>query len=436
MGIPILLLGQGVGRAKQARKRKMILLSHPFGNAFSRALLTSLQEAGKLESFHTSLSFPDNGWLITAVPGTLRRQLRRRTYNVPGSKIVSYPFLEAVRLTTQKLGLAALTAQDSGWASFDAVSRNQDQAVARYVLRKKSSLTGVYCYEDAAYHTFQAAKECGLKCYYELPIAYCDTVQKLLRQEAERLPEWSGTLGAIEDSVEKLSRKAEELRLADLVICPSRFVYDSLPESIRAGKECIVSEFGSPPVKDAERKASAKADLPLRVLFAGAMTQRKGLADLFAAMKRLEGSDIELVVMGSPIEKIDFYRSQFPSFIHEPPRPHKEVLTLMKSCDLLVLPSIVEGRALVQQEAMMCGLPIIVTRNAGGEDLVEEGKTGFLVPIRSPEAIAEKISWIASNRDCLSELSSAARQKAAEVTWENYCRKILDAITRLSSGNA
>ena len=50
----------------------------------------------------------------------------------------------------------------------------------------------------------------------------------------------------------------------------------------------------------------------------------------------------------------------------------------MKEHDALVLPSIVEGRALVQQEALSCGLPIIVTPNTGGEDLIEEGTTGYL----------------------------------------------------------
>ena len=59
----------------------------------------------------------------------------------------------------------------------------------------------------------------------------------------------------------------------------------------------------------------------------------------------------------------------------------------MMEHDALVLPSIVEGRALVQQEALSCGLPIIVTPNAGGEDLVEEGKTGHIIPIRSPQSI-------------------------------------------------
>jgi glycosyltransferase involved in cell wall biosynthesis len=94
----------------------------------------------------------------------------------------------------------------------------------------------------------------------------------------------------------------------------------------------------------------------------------------------------------------------------------------------LVLPSIVEGRALVQQEAMACGLPLIVTRNAGGEDLIVEGKTGFLVPTGAPAAIAEKIVWFLQHRPQLPAMSAAARAKAAELTWPEYGEKILHAI--------
>jgi glycosyltransferase involved in cell wall biosynthesis len=100
----------------------------------------------------------------------------------------------------------------------------------------------------------------------------------------------------------------------------------------------------------------------------------------------------------------------------------------MLSCDVLILPSIVEGRALVQQEAMACGLPLIVTRNAGGEDLIVEGETGFLVPAGSPAAIAEKIEWFLENRGKLPGMRTAVRAKAAELTWPAYGDKILHAI--------
>jgi glycosyltransferase involved in cell wall biosynthesis len=103
----------------------------------------------------------------------------------------------------------------------------------------------------------------------------------------------------------------------------------------------------------------------------------------------------------------------------------------MQTCDLLVLPSIVEGRALVQQEAMACGLPVITTRNAGADDLIVDGETGFLVPIRSPEAIAQRLHWFASNRSRLSGMGIAAQNRARELTWPGYGEKIVTAIREL-----
>jgi glycosyltransferase involved in cell wall biosynthesis len=136
--------------------------------------------------------------------------------------------------------------------------------------------------------------------------------------------------------------------------------------------------------------------------------------------------------MGSLLRPLAWYREQFRGFTYEPPRPHPDVLRLMRTCDVLVLPSIVEGRALVQQEAMACGLPLIATRNAGGDDLIREGETGFLVPIRAPEAIAEKINWFATNRASLSGMAIAAQRRAGELTWHGYGEKVLAAVRSLT----
>ena len=218
-----------------------------------------------------------------------------------------------------------------------------------------------------------------------------------------------------------MARKTEELKLAEKVICPSQFVLDSVPEASRA--KCVVAPFGSPE-EFYRRSQRTPRGGPLRVLFAGSMSQRKGLADLFEAMKLLRSKEVELVVMGSTIAPMDFYRGQYDCFIYEAPRPREEVLALMESCDVLVLPSIVEGRALVQQEAMSRGLPLIATRNAGGEDLIEEGRTGFLVKIRAPGEIASRLDQLAGNRELLEAMSAAARQKAAEYSWQSYAGQI------------
>jgi glycosyltransferase involved in cell wall biosynthesis len=248
-----------------------------------------------------------------------------------------------------------------------------------------------------------------------------------LREEAARLPAWAPTLQAPDDPAEKLARKTEELRLADLVICPSRFVQSSVP----SGASSIVAEFGSPAVP--QNIARRRDDGPLRLLFAGAMGQRKGLADLFAAMRLLNRRDVELSVLGTPLAPLSFYRDAWPHFLHEPPRPHRQVLALMDSCDVLVLPSIVEGRALVQQEALSRGLPLLVTPNAGGEDLVVSGETGWLVPIRDPAALADRIAWLADHRRELSAMREAARRMAARRSWEDYTRRIIGAIDTLCS---
>ncbi|MCA1659859.1 MAG: glycosyltransferase family 4 protein [Verrucomicrobiaceae bacterium] len=409
----------------------MILLTHPFGNANVRAVLHALDDAGLLAKFLTTLGWSTSSPFVQLLPANWRAQALRRAYELPHYKIKTRPAREIVRLLAEKFGLGWLTRHETGWASIDRVWGRLDQVAADYLRENHERLKihGVYAYEDCAARTFENARQLGLRRIYDLPIAYWETAQRLLRAEAIRYPQWEPTLGGTRDSEEKLARKTLELDLAEVVICPSDFVLDSLPERTRVSKKCVVAPFGSPAeIGDKSHVPHKTHNGRMRFLFAGALTQRKGLADLFAAMKLVSSKEAELVVMGSLTQPMRFYRNEFPDFVYEPPRPHDAVLRLMRSCDVLVLPSIVEGRALVQQEAMACGLPLIATRNAGGEDLIVDGKTGFLVPPGAPAAIAEKIGWFLQNRGQLPAMSAAARAKAAELTWAVYVEKVLHAI--------
>ncbi|MEI6351105.1 MAG: glycosyltransferase family 4 protein [Verrucomicrobiota bacterium] len=414
----------------------MILLSHPTGNNFSRALLAGLLKAGLLGRFVTSVAVKESAGWLNGLPSKLRGELLRRKFDLPDSFIETHPLRELCRLAASKSGARFLTRHDTGLLSWNSVYRGVDRAVARGLPRaiEEHQITAVYAYEDGALETFRAARRLGLERIYDLPIAYWETGRRLMAEEQERVPAWRITLEGMQDSETKLRAKTEELDLANTVVCPSQFVYDSLPESARENKRCIVAPFGSPPPRQrgpnapspgGDRAPQLQASAPLRILFAGSMTQRKGLADLFAAMQLVRRRDVQLVVFGSPVAPMAFYRREFSDFVYEAPRPHKEVLRLMETCDVLVLPSIVEGRALVQQEAMSCGLPLIITPNTGGEDLIEEGRTGFLVPIRSPEAIAEKVHWFADHRGELEAMREHARRKAAELTWSAYANAIL-----------
>jgi len=407
----------------------MVLLTHPFGNANVRAALDALDRANLLTRFVTTL-----GWSVKSYPaltGKIRVKFRRN-YALPADKIDIHPFRESVRLLASSLGLNKLTAHEAGWASIDRVWQSLDRDTARRLRQERIlNVRAVYAYEDCAEQLFRTARDLGLRRIYDLPIAYWETTQRLLREEGQRYPDWEPTLGATRDSQEKLSRKTRELELTELVICPSVFVLKSLPARARAQKRCLIAPFGSPIVDLSADAVRERSRASLRVLFAGALTQRKGLADLFAAMKLINSKEIELVVMGSLLRPLNWYRQRFANFVYEPPRPHADVLRLMQTCDVLVLPSIVEGRALVQQEAMACGLPVIATQNAGAEDLIVDGETGFLVPIGSPESIAEKISWCAANRSRISGMGIAARKRASEFTWRSYGETIVAAVRAL-----
>jgi len=409
----------------------VILLSHPTGNEFVRAALGAFDRARMLGEFWTTLSWNSKSRMNRVTPRRLREILQRRSFpETIRTRTRTVPQREMIRLFAGTVGLTSK--HETGAFSIDAVIRELDRKVAERLRKIESPemLDSVYAYEDGALETFRAARDRGFKRIYDLPIAYWQTSRRLLGEEAERYPDWEPTLGATRDSDEKLSRKTQELELAQLVVCPSKFVLESLPPEARAQKQCLIAPFGSPDV-DLRNDAIGRSGR-LRVLFAGALTQRKGLADLFAAMRLVSSKQIELVVMGSLLRPLSWYRERFADFVYEQPRPHGEVLRLMQSCDVFILPSIVEGRALVQQEAMACGLPVIATKNAGADDVIVDDEAGFLIPIRSPEAIAEKISWCAANRSLVDGMGIAAKKRAAEFTWRAYGESIVAAVRALT----
>ena len=256
------------------------VLMHPTGNNFSRALLRRLLEENLLAEFHTGIAIESSNPLLRLLPAGVRDEMLRRSFEVPANKITTYPLRETARLLLPKLGITSAVKHEVGWASLDAVFQNFDADVAKRLpaLAKKYDLKGVYAYEDGALSTFKQAKQLGIKCIYDLPIAYWDTGRRLMLEEAQRLPEWAVTLGGgIQDSEKKLQRKTEEMELADVVVGPGDFVLHSLPDWAH-NKKLIMSPFGSPQnsYDPAQRKYS-RTGQPLRVLFVGSMGQRKGL---------------------------------------------------------------------------------------------------------------------------------------------------------------
>ena len=224
------------------------------------------------------------------------------------------------------------------------------------------------------------------------------------------------------DSPAKLARKDEELRAADLVVLASNFTRQTLPLAGLEGKQIAVIPYGSP--EPVEEPSTAPFGTKLRILFVGGLGQRKGLSYLLKAVRML-GRATELTLLGrkavetcTPLNDATRRHRWIPSL------PHAEVLREMERHDILVCPSLFEGFGLVILEAMSRGKPVITTPNTAGPDIITDELDGFIVPIRSAEAIAVRLEELANVPEKLRAIKHAAWQTAGLFAWETYRRNL------------
>ena len=409
----------------------MIVITYPGCNQNVRETLKALEANGLLKSFHTTMAFQDGDCLVKLAPASLRKQLLRRQFPCPRSKIITHPYREIIKQLAKRTPWRSLTSPES-FAAADTIGRDLDKEVAKYIEKHAGSIKAVFGYEDSCLLTFRTAKKHGIARIYELTAPFWQTSRAIYNSGCQQHPEWSQTMGSLQ-SQELLERKTEELKLASLVLCISQFVYKSLPESVKAETCCRVVNYGCPKIELIRNSedSSARTDKKLRVLYVGALSQRKGMADLFQAMKMLNRHDIQLVLLGSLAAPISFYRSQFPDFEYHQPAPHSEVMQLMSTCDVFVFPSLCEGRGMVQLEALSNGLPVIGTVNATTDEIIQDGVEGFIVPVGSAESIAEKIAWFADHPAERKEMSDRAKIKASSISWSTYNSQLISAIHEL-----
>ena len=111
-----------------------------------------------------------------------------------------------------------------------------------------------------------------------------------------------------------------------------------------------------------------------------------------------------------------------------PTTPYENVLELMRENDVLVLPSLSEGFGLVVLEAMSQGLTVIVSNQTGASDVVTDGESGFVVPIRSAESIAAKLRLLSEEPERLMAMKAAALQEAKLRTWDAYRKSLVTVL--------
>ncbi len=405
-----------------------MLISHPTGNANAYQAALALEEAGLLREFWTCIAWRPNRLLRAVCPSSVSKFLNRRTPPQPlHRKCRAAPFHEIVRHLAGGLKLGSLVAGEEAPFGIDSVYRAFDARVARR-LRTEKGIASVYCYEDGALETFKSAKSLGLRCIYELPIGYWKASAEIYRIETLREPDWAVTLTGASDSQEKLERKDSELALADQVIVASSFTRDTLQSANIGGKPVHVVPYGAPEFRG--DLVARKPGAPLRVLFAGSLGQRKGLSYLINAVESL-GSAVQLTLLGRKVvENCAPLNRAVQTYRWIPSLPHDQVLAEIEKHDVLVLPSLFEGFGLVILEAMSRGVPVIATPHTAARDLISDSIDGYIVPIASSTAIAEKLEeMIRDSERCLA-MKHAARATAERYTWAAYRRSLVEAIHR------
>jgi glycosyltransferase involved in cell wall biosynthesis len=219
-------------------------------------------------------------------------------------------------------------------------------------------------------------------------------------------------------------REEHEYAAADYITVPSNFAARTFVDECIAAEKIRVLPYGVRldefhPAQSREAAPNAE----FNVLFAGALSLRKGvpyLLEAFASLNhprkklRLAGAmqpDLRQIISRLPQQNVEFLGAI----------PQADLAKLMQQSSCLVLPSLEEGLALVLGQALASGCPVIATPNTGAEDLFTNGVEGLLVPPRDPAALTAAMQQLAENNQLRSQMREAAIQRVQTIGgWTRY----------------
>lgn len=226
-------------------------------------------------------------------------------------------------------------------------------------------------------------------------------------------------------------RILREYELADVIRVMSErsrrtFLARGVPE-----EKLVVA---SPPMDLAACPVTRFDGGPFRISFVGLIDPWKGFHYLLEAFARLKLPDAELVLWGGAGSRaasrmIAGYQARNPNIVVRPVSVQREGFERVYGVtSVLVHPSLSDGFSYAVAEAMGCGVPVIVTDNTGAADLVQEGESGFIVPVADVDALAERIAHLYRHRELLPGLGARAREAVRRLTPEAFRRPLLDRI--------
>jgi starch synthase len=394
-----------------------ILFGHPTGSPFSYNAALAHFETGRLERFCVP-------WMPSAM--TLRlldqiKPLRPKTQRL--SRRHFPPLAKAPKIQGRAGELRRLLIRAAGCGD-DRLSNEANEWVMRTMTHacRRSSVTAVHAYEDCSLWQFAEAKRLGKACIYDMPIGYYRAWEEIEAELARRYVDWLPAGGV---SSRRSEQKRQEMDLADLTLVPSSFVETTIrafyPHKLLARAPYGVDlDFWKSDDQAPEQR-------PLRFIYAGQLSLRKGIPILLEAWEKAALRDAELELIG-PWKLAECKLTSLPGgVVWRPPCSSAVLRDRYRAADVFVFPSFFEGFGLVLLEAMACGLPAISSEATAGADVITEA-CGHLVPTGNLDVLVECMRWFDKNRDKLPAMSRAARGQAEYFNWENYRRRVADAV--------
>jgi len=301
--------------------------------------------------------------------------------------------------------LKASLARENGW---DLISRRnhwfQKQAVDQLTRNHNSNHT-VFAYSYAAKQIFEFARAHG----WRTVLGQIDPgpaeeriVSGLQRTSPIQYTHWEPAPHAYWDNWR------DECSLADQIVVNSEWSKDALLAEGVAAEKIRVMPLAYEAANDTRSfqrhyPRVFSAERPLRVLFLGQINLRKGVAQLFEAVKLLSGEHVEFWFVGpmqiSVPQELKLHRQVRWFGV----APRVKVESYYREADVFILPTLSDGFGLTQLEAQAWKLPVIASRYCGA--VVRDGVNGVVLEEVSGVAIAEVIRGLLREPERLSAMS-------------------------------
>lgn len=408
------------------------VVAFPSTGIFGQQVALSFHERGALEALFTSFAFKPGGLAgrsLAALPGTqaakLLAELQRRGISaLPENMVETRPFWELARTAADKLGMNRQQV-DKIW---ERLSFDYTRAAGR---RLRKGGDAIYAYEFTALEAFAAADRVGAAKILDFPSLNSRQFQELQRAQKAAYPELADENDDYFETVfeRRQARRDAEMNAADIIITNSSVTRASHIAWGADPDRTFAVNCGAPvPLAQVPRKAAGGR--PLRVIWAGTFSIRKGAHLLVDAWRSLGvEADAVLDVYGSVTVPERIWKPAPAGMTFHGSVVRDTLFAAFDAADVLMFPTLSDGFGMVVTEAFSRGLPVITTDQAGASDLVRHGENGLVIPAGDPQAIAQSLRWCLNNRDKLAPMAQAALETARGWQWSDYRAKLYETIT-------